>query len=109
MNRPGWPQPIHALMAAHHVNVFFQGPDHIWVLRSLDGVTYQTLSEPADPNYSLFNADAYLSGDRLPNTGYTRVVVSPDGVRVEYVRTYLPGDEEAGYRNGEVAFRYALP
>jgi hypothetical protein len=107
-NRPGWAQPIHALMVAHDVTVFFQGHDHIWARQSLDGVTYQTLSEPADPNYSLFNADAYASGDKFPNTGYTRVNVSPSGVQVEYVRTYLPADEGTGRRSGDVAFRYTV-
>jgi hypothetical protein len=72
-------------------------------------VTYQTLSEPADPNYSLFNADAFLSGDKLPNTGYTRVSVAPPGVAVEYVQTFLPADEGTGKVNGQVAFRYTIP
>jgi hypothetical protein len=107
--RPSWPQPIHQLMAAHKVSVFFQGHDHIWVRQQLDGVTYQTLSEPADPNYALYNADAFRSGDRLPNTGYTRVRVEPDSVRVEYVRTWLPKDEGPGKVSGAVAFGYTLP
>jgi Calcineurin-like phosphoesterase len=108
-NRPNWSSPIHQLMADKHVTIFFQGHDHIWVRQQLDGVTYQTLSEPADPNYSLFNADAYLSGDKFPNTGYTRVNVSPAGVKVEYVRTYLPADEGPGKTSGSVAFSYTIP
>ena len=108
-NRPTWASPIHQLMAANKVTIFFQGHDHIWVRQQLDGVTYQTLSEPADPNYSLFNADAFLSGDKLPNTGYTRVTVAPTGVKVAYVRTYLPADEGPGKVNGSVAFSYSLP
>jgi hypothetical protein len=106
--RPAWPSPIHGLMAANKVTIFFQGHDHIWVHQQLDGVTYQTLSEPADPNYSLFNSDAYTSGDKFPNTGYTRVHVSPSGVTVEYVRTYLPKDEEPGKTNGTKAFSYTI-
>ncbi len=108
-NRPGWQMPIHQLMVANKVSIFFQGHDHIWVRQQLDGVTYQTLSEPADPNYTLWNADAYLSGDKFPNTGYTRVSVSPAGVKVEYVRTYLPKDEGPGKVSGSVAFSYTLP
>jgi hypothetical protein len=107
--RPTWASPIHQLMAASKVTVFFQGHDHVWVRQQLDGVTYQTLSEPADPNYSLFNSDAYTSGDKFPNTGYTRVRVAPSGVTVEYVRTYLPRDEGPGQVNGTVAFRYTVP
>jgi len=108
-NRPAWASPLHQLMVANHVTIFFQGHDHIWVHQQLDGVTYQTLSEPADPNYSLFNADAYLTGDKFPNTGYTRVMVSPTGVKVDYVLTYLPADEGAGKTNGSVAFTYTIP
>ena len=96
-------------MAANKVTIFFQGHDHIWVRQQLDGVTYQTLPEPADPNYSLFNADAYLSGDKLPNTGYTRVSVAPTGVTVDYVRTWLPADEGPGKVSGSVAFSYTIP
>jgi hypothetical protein len=106
--RPAWSSPIHQLMVANRVTIFFQGHDHVWVHQQLDGVTYQTLSEPADPNYSLYNSDAYTSGDKFPNTGYTRVRVSPTGVTVEYVRTYLPEDEGPGRVNGTVAFGYTI-
>jgi hypothetical protein len=95
-------------MAANHVTIFFQGHDHIWVHQQLDGVVYQTLSEPADPYYALYNADAYKSGEKFPNTGYTRVTVAPTGITVEYVRTYLPADEGPGRTNGSIAFRYVI-
>ena len=107
--RPTWTTPIHQLMVANKVSIFFQGHDHIWVRQTLDGVTYQTLSQPADPNYTLWNADAYLSGDKFPNTGYTRVSVNPNQIKVEYVRTYLQKDEGPGKQHGEVAFSYTLP
>jgi hypothetical protein len=108
-NRPTWPQPIHQLFVSTRVTAFFQGHDHIWVHQQLDGVTYQSVSEPADPNYSLFNADAYLTGERFPNSGYTRVTVSPTNVRVEYIRTYLGADIGPGRVNGSVAFGYTIP
>jgi len=108
-SRPTWPSTIHQLMVANKVNIFFQGHDHIWVRQQLDGVTYQTLPEPADPTYTLWNTDAFLSGDKFPNTGYTRVTVSPTGVKVDYVRTYLPADEGPDRVNGSVAFSYSLP
>lgn len=108
-NRPGWEAPIHQLMAEHGVTIFFQGHDHIFVRQELDGVTYQSMPEPADPNYSLFNADAYATGDKFPNSGYARVRVSPDGVQVDYVRTWLPADEGPGRVSGSTAFSYSLP
>ncbi|RVT85059.1 hypothetical protein EOD73_13170 [Inhella crocodyli] len=107
--RPGWADPIHRLMARTGVTVFFQGHDHVWVRQKLDGVTYQTLSQPADPNYTLWNADAFASGDKYPNTGYTRVRVSPDGVQVEYVRSVLPRDETPSRAHGTTVFSYRLP
>jgi len=106
--RPGWAVPIHQLMAANHVTVFFQGHDHVWVRQVLDGVTYQTLPEPADPFYALYNSDAYASGDKFPNTGYARVKVSATDVTVDYVRTYLPKDEGPGRANGTVVFSYTI-
>ena len=108
-NRSGWASPIHQLMVANRVTIFFQGHDHIWVRQQLDGVTYQTLSVPADPNYALDNDPAYRSGDKFPNTGYTRVTVAPTGVKVDYVRTYLPSDEGPGKISGSIAFSYSLP
>lgn len=107
-HRPGWDKTIHQVMAENHVTIYFQGHDHIFVRQELDGVIYQTLPEPADPNYSLFNANAYRSGDKLPNTGYVRVKVAPAGVTVDYVRTYLPQAEKSGHTSGEVAFTYTV-
>jgi hypothetical protein len=107
--RPAWAAPIHALLVANKVTIFFQGHDHLWARQVLDGVTYQTLPEPADPFYALYNADAYLSGDRFPNTGYARVTVSPAGVKVDYVRTYLPSDEGPGRISGATVSGYTIP
>ena len=106
--RPGWDKPIHQLMADNHVTIFFQGHDHIFVRQEFDGVIYQTLPEPADPNYTLDNAEAYKSGDKLPNSGYVRVSVSPAGVTVEYIRSFLPQDEKEGQTDGQIAFSYTV-
>jgi hypothetical protein len=89
-------------MAENHVTIFFQGHDHIFVHQELDGVVYQTLPEPADPNDSLFNSGAYLSGEKFPNNGHVRVTVSPGGVTVDYIRSYLDKPDE-------LAFSYRIP
>ena len=60
--------------------------------------------EPADPNYTLDIVEAYKSGDKLPNSGYVRVSVSPVGVTVEFIRSFLPQDEKDGHTDGEIAF-----
>jgi hypothetical protein len=79
------------------------------VRQRLDGVTYQTQAQPANYNYNFSSFSAsYLSGDKFPNDGYTRVKVSPYEVKVEYVRSYLPADENATQIHGQTAFSYAL-
>lgn len=106
--RPGWPEPIHQLMVRTGVTIFFQGHDHVFARQELDGVVYQTLPEPADPNYALYNDTAYRSRDVLPNSGRVRVTVTPEETTVEYVRSYLPAAATTEHPDGEVAFRYAI-
>jgi UDP-2,3-diacylglucosamine pyrophosphatase LpxH len=101
-HRPGWDKTIQQIMADTHVTIFFQGHDHLFAHQELDGVTYLTLPTPADPNYAMDNADAFLTGDKLPASGHVRVTVSPNGVTVDYVRSYLD-------RPDEVAFSFTLP
>ncbi|MCX5656357.1 MAG: metallophosphoesterase [Planctomycetota bacterium] len=107
--RPGWELPIHQLMARNRVTIFFQGHDHVFARQQLDGVVYQTLPEPADPYYAFYNKDAYRTGDAFPGSGRVRVTVSPQVVRVEYVRSYLPKDATPEHPDGEVAFAYDIP
>jgi hypothetical protein len=95
--RPGWEKPIHQLMADNHVTIFFQGHDHIFVRQELDGVIYQTLPEPANPFYTYENDAAYQSGDKFPNSGHVRVTVSPGGVKVDYIRSFLDQPDELAY------------
>jgi hypothetical protein len=107
--RPGWELPVHQLMARAGVTILFQGHDHVFAKQEKDGVVYQTLPQPADPFYALYNDDVYQSGVVLPNTGRLRVSVGPEKVRVEYVRSYLPKDSTAKHPDGEVAFTYEIP
>jgi hypothetical protein len=101
-HRPGWDKTIQQIMVENRVTIFFQGHDHIFVRQQLDGVIYQTLPEPANPNYRWENAESYQSGDKLPNSGHVRVTVSPNSVTVDYVRSYLDKPDET-------AFTYTIP
>jgi hypothetical protein len=101
-HRLGWDKTIQQLMADNNVTIFFQGHDHIFVKQELDGVIYQSLPEPANPNYTYENNDAYKTGDKFPNSGHVRVTVSPENVKVDYVRSYLDKPDE-------VAFSYTVP
>jgi hypothetical protein len=106
--RPGWREPIHRLMASAGVTILFQGHDHLFCKQELDGVVYQTLPEPADPSYTLYNQDAYRTGYAFPNSGRVRVTVSPENVLVEYLRSYLPKDVSAERVDGKVAYSYVV-
>lgn len=109
-NRPNWTMPIHQLMVANKVTIFFQGHDHIFARQELDGVVYQSVPNPADNTYTAFNADAYESGDKFPNSGWVKVTVSPASVQVRYIRTFLPKDEAPPTKvNGMVQFSYTIP
>lgn len=107
-NRPTWAAPIHQLMVANKVTIFFQAHDHIFVRQQLDGITYQSLPNPADNTYTAFNSDAYRTGDKFPNAGYVRATVSPSSVLVEYIRMFLPQDESPGRTSGMVQFSYTI-
>lgn len=110
VNRPTWAFPIHELMVANHVTIFFQAHDHLFAHQVLDGVTYQSLPNPADNTYTAFNADAYTTGEVFPNSGYTKVTVSPTAVQVDYVRQWLPADERPPAEvSGKVQFSYMIP
>ena len=106
--RPGWEKPIHQLMVDTGVTIFFQGHDHLFCRQELDGVVYQSVPNPADDTYQAFNREAYRTGDILPNSGHLLVTVSPENIRLDYVRSFLPGDKAEG-ENGRIAFSYTVP
>jgi len=96
-NRRSWEKTIHQLMVDNHVTIYFQGHDHLFVHQELDGLVYQTLPQPADPNYAAVNTDSYHTGDKFPNSGHVRVTVAPEGVKVDYVRSYLDKPDELAF------------
>ncbi len=109
-NRPGWALPVHQLMVKNHVNVFFQGHDHLFAVEKLDGLVYQECPMPSDSTYMigyLANADAY-TGVVLNGTGHIRVTVTPDSATVDYVSAYMPRDTNATHRNAAIAYSYSI-
>lgn len=109
--RPGWGKPIHQLFKDNHVNIFFQGHDHVFAHEVLDSVTYQAVPMPSDSTYGLgfiANAGAYVS-DTVDGSGHIRVTVSPTCVKVDYVKAYLPADTLSGaHHNREIGFSYTI-
>lgn len=106
--RPGWQLPVHQLMVKHGVSIFFQGHDHLYARQERDGVVYQEAPVPADHKYATGFADGYTSGTKLPNSGYLRVTVSPQEAKVDYVRCWLPKDETARQKTGDIAHTYTV-
>jgi hypothetical protein len=106
--RPGWEMPVHQLMVKNNVTIFFHAHDHLYAQQELDGIIYQSVPNPADPTYQAFNSDAFKSGKILPNSGFLNVTVSTDQVKVDYINSYLPGDEKIGQKNGQVAYTYTI-
>ena len=109
-NRPGWEKPIHQLMVENKVNVFFHGHDHFYGKQELDGVIYQEVPQPSAKNINNIPGleYGYKEGVLLSNRGYLQVTVSPDSVKIEYIKTYLPHEERGTRKNGEVGERYVI-
>jgi DNA repair exonuclease SbcCD nuclease subunit len=108
--RPGWGKPIHTLMVENHVTAFLHGHDHFFGRQEKDGIVYLEVPQPS--NRSLTNISAadygYVKGDFLPGRGYVRVTVSPENVKLDYIRTYLPSEEAGTKKNGEVAYSFTV-
>ena len=104
--RPNWELPIHDLMVKNGVSIFFQGHDHIFVTQERDGLIYQSMPNPADDTYSMFNESAYLTGTKAPNSGHVRVTVSPSGAKVEYFLAARPQDTQR--KNLQTAHSYIV-
>ena len=107
--RPGWGKPIHQVFVDTKVDIFFQGHDHLFAKEELNGVVYQEVPMPSDITYNIgytANAGAYPNGNAMNGTGHIRVNVSPNCVKVDYVKAYMPSDATLSHPNGEVAFTY---
>lgn len=104
--RPNWELPIHDLMVKNGVTIFFQGHDHIFVHQERDGLIYQSMPNPADDTFTMFNENAYLSGTKAPNSGHVRVTVGPTLGKVEYFLSARPQDESSDRKNMQVAHSY---
>lgn len=109
-NRPEWGKPLHELMKENGVTVFFHGHDHFFGKQEKDGVIYQEVPQPSNRNITNLPAGqyGYVDGVFLPGRGFLRVSVSPGNVKIDYIRTYLPSEEDANHKNGEVAYSYIL-
>jgi hypothetical protein len=104
--RPGWSMPIHQLLVRNGVTAVFHGHDHVYVRQELDGVVYQEVPQPSAKNFAsgpnLAAQYHYAAGAILSSSGHVRVTVGPDRVTIQYVRAWLPEQETAQRKNGQV-------
>jgi hypothetical protein len=109
-NRPGWGKPIHTLMKENGVNIFFHGHDHFYGKQDKDNIVYLEVPQPSCSNIKNNQAAkyGYTSGTILSGRGYILVTVDADSVKSEYFRTYLPAEEDATHKNGELAASFSL-
>lgn len=110
-NRPGWYKPIKDLLTENHVNIFFHGHDHFFGKQEKDCLIYQETPQPSHPNFMNVNYAAdygYVTGQILPQSGHIRINVSPSGIQVDYVRAYLPQNENAIRHNKDISATYFI-
>ena len=108
----GLPLPMPMLVLAENdVTIFFHGHDHLFVKQDLDGIVYQEVPQPSHASYDKTDSAekyGYTHGEVLGCCGYLRVAVSPAAVKVAYVRSYRPADENAQRQSGQVTYTYTI-
>lgn len=111
LNRPGWYKPIKDLLTENRVTIFFHGHDHFFGKQEKDCLIYQECPQPSHPNFtstSYATDYGYVNGQILPNSGHIRVTVSPSGITTQYIRAYLPANENATRHNGDTSATYYI-
>ncbi len=108
--RSSWGKPIHSLLMENNGTIFFHGHDHFYGKQDKDGIVYQEVPQPSLKTYTSNPAAqyGYVSGVILPSRGYLLVTVSDTTTKVEYIRTYLPSEENAQRHNKDVAHSYVI-
>ena len=110
VNRAGWDKPIHYLLFENKASIYFHGHDHLYAKQDKDGIVYQEVPQPSAKNLTTITGTAYgyVDGVLMPNRGYLYVTVSADKVKVDYIKTYLPAEENATRKNGDIAYSYTI-
>ncbi len=110
--RPGWALPIHDLLVKYKVAAVFHGHDHLYARQELDGVVYQTVPQPSARNSNsgptLAKDYHYDSGTILSSSGHLRITVTPTTLTSRYVRAWLPKDETATRKNGQIEHEWSI-
>jgi len=110
--RPGWAQPIHDLLVKYKVSAVFHGHDHLYAKQDLDGIVYQTVPQPSARNFNngaqLAKDYHYDSGTIFSSSGHMRITITPTTMTARYVRSWLPKDETAARKNGQIEHEWSV-
>jgi hypothetical protein len=109
-HRPNWSEPIHDILVQNNVSIVFHGHDHVFVKQDLDGIVYQECPQPSNREYEkgekLAAESGYVLGDVVNGSGHLRIAVSASKVQVDFIRAFLPEDENTNRKNQEIAYSY---
>ena len=102
--------PIHQMLMKYNVTAFFHGHDHFYGKQDKDGIVYQEVPQPSNKSITNFSAAqyGYVNGILLPGRGYMLVTVSNTGVKVDYIKTLMPGEETTSQKNGDIGASYTI-
>lgn len=92
-HRPGWAEPLHALLVRHGVTAVFHGHDHLYAAQSLDGVAYIEVPQPGHrgPGHGQAAADyGYRAGTVRGEGGYLRIDVNANRLTARFIGTDGP-------------------
>ena len=108
-HRPGWEMPVHQLLVRNRVAAVFKAHDNFYARQELDGIVYLMIPQPSfagNDRIRDIESYGYKHGTFLGNPGHVRVAVSPDMVKVDYVRSCPAGEETTSRKNAEIADHY---
>lgn len=108
--RPGWSDPIHPLLVNNNGSIYFHGHDHFYAKQQKDCIIYQEVPQPSSKNINsnLAAGYGYINGVFFPSRGYLSVTVGQDSVKVDYIKTYLPNEENGTRHNKDIAYSYTI-
>jgi Calcineurin-like phosphoesterase len=110
-HRPGFSEPIHALLKRHGVTAVFHGHDHLFAAQSIDGIAYQEVPQPGHPAsiYARMAVEyGYLQGVVRGDSGHLRIRVEPQQLRVDFIGSELDRNGKATGNNGRLLHSYVL-
>lgn len=110
-HRPGWEAPIHHLLVRNHVSMVLHGHDHLFARQDLDGIVYQEVPQPGHQGAGSARSAAeygYRDGVILGGSGYMRVAVSPDKLKVDFFSVHASESSNMRDRNRQPLYSYTI-